>query len=46
MLSDFTMNSRMGSLTAMIIAMALIIDFLLLPVILLYVDKKKENANV
>lgn len=46
MLSDFTMNSKMGSLTAMIIAMALIIDFLLLPVILLYVDKKKENANV
>ncbi len=46
MLSDFTMNSRMGSLTAMIIAAALIIDFLLLPVILLYVDKKKENANV
>ncbi|MCF6215821.1 MAG: MMPL family transporter [Emcibacter sp.] len=46
MLSDFTMNSKMGAMTAMIIAVALIIDFLLLPVILLYVDKKKEPSNV
>jgi len=46
MLSDFSMNSKMGAMTAMMIAVALVIDFLLLPVILLYVDKKKENANV
>ena len=46
MLSDFTMNSKMGALTALIIAIALIVDFLLLPVILLYFDKKKEAVNV
>ncbi|MCF8473814.1 MAG: MMPL family transporter [Emcibacter sp.] len=46
MLSDFSMNSKMGSLTALIIGIALITDFLLLPVILLYIDKKKEITNV
>jgi len=46
MLSDFTLNSRMGALTAMIIAAALVVDFLLLPVLLLYVDKKKETIHV
>ena len=46
MLSDFSMNSKMGALTALVIAVALIVDFLLLPVILLYFDKKKENVNV
>lgn len=45
MLSDFDMNSKMGALTALIIAVALVTDFLLLPVILLYVDKKKEVSN-
>lgn len=45
MLSDFSMNSKMGALTALIIGVALIIDFLLLPVILLYFDKKKETIN-
>ncbi|MBL4802024.1 MAG: MMPL family transporter [Emcibacter sp.] len=46
MLSDFTMNSKMGFLTALIIAVALVTDFMLLPVILLYLDKKKETVNV
>ena len=46
MLSDFAMNSKMGALTAMIIGAALITDFLLLPVLLLYIDKKKETAHV
>lgn len=45
MLSDFSMNSKMGALTALVIGAALITDFLLLPVILLYVDKKKEIMN-
>jgi len=44
MLSDFYMNSKMGMLTAMIIAVALVTDFLLLPVLLLYLDKQKEIA--
>ncbi|NOZ43094.1 MAG: MMPL family transporter, partial [Alphaproteobacteria bacterium] len=46
MLSDFTMNSKMGALTALIIAVALVTDFLLLPVLLLYADKEKEPKNV
>jgi len=45
MLSDFAMNSKMGALTAMVIAVALVVDFLLLPVLLLYLDKKKEAVN-
>jgi len=43
MFSNFTMNSKMGMLTALIIAVALIIDFLLLPAILLYIDKRQYN---
>ncbi len=42
MLSDFSMNSKMGAMTALVIAAALITDFLLLPVILLYFDKKRK----
>ncbi|PCJ40542.1 MAG: RND transporter [Alphaproteobacteria bacterium] len=45
MLSDFTMNSKMGALTALVIGVALVTDFLLLPVILLYLDKKKDKVN-
>lgn len=45
MLSDFSMNSKMGALTALVIAAALVTNFLLLPVILLYFDKKKESKN-
>ncbi len=45
MLSDFSMNSKMGALTALVIGVALVVDFLLLPVILLYLDKKKDKVN-
>ncbi|WP_144392431.1 efflux RND transporter permease subunit [Pleionea sediminis] len=41
-LSDFTMNSEMGMMTAMTIAIALIVDFLLLPPLLI---KLEENEN-
>lgn len=40
MFSSFTLNSMMGALTALIIAIALVTDFLLLPALLLYVDRK------
>lgn len=42
MFSNFTLNSHMGALTALIIAIALVTDFLLLPALLLYVDRKKD----
>ncbi len=38
--SHFTMNSEMGLMTAMTIAIALILDFLLLPPLLMALDKK------
>jgi len=41
-LSDFLINSLMGLLTAMIIAVALVFDFLFLPALLLVFDKKKR----
>ena len=40
-LSDFLINSLMGLLTAMIIAVALVFDFLFLPALLLAFDRKK-----
>ncbi|MFC7049768.1 efflux RND transporter permease subunit [Emcibacter nanhaiensis] len=45
--SDYLINAKMGLLTALIIAVALVTDFLLLPTILLFVDKKgsKKDAN-
>ncbi|WP_417317278.1 efflux RND transporter permease subunit [Emcibacter sp.] len=46
-LSDYLINAKMGLLTALIIAVALVTDFLLLPTILLFVDKKgsKKDAD-
>jgi uncharacterized protein len=41
-LSDFLINSLMGLLTAMIIAVALVFDFLFLPALLLVFDNKKR----
>ena len=41
-LSDFLINSLMGLLTAMIISVALVFDFLFLPALLLVFDKKKR----
>lgn len=43
MLSAFKMNSLMGMLTAIIIACALIADFLLLPPILMLTNRKKKK---
>ncbi|MCH2038489.1 MAG: MMPL family transporter [Rickettsiales bacterium] len=42
--SAFQMNSLMGSLTAIIIGCALVADFLLLPPLLMYLDKKKRAS--
>ncbi|WMS85977.1 efflux RND transporter permease subunit [Pleionea litopenaei] len=47
-LSTFTMNSEMGMMTAMTIAIALIVDFLLLPPLLIKLEEKqhaKETHN-
>ena len=41
-LSTFKLNSDMGLLTSVVIALALIADFLLLPALLLKIDAKKE----
>lgn len=42
-MSSFRMNSWMGQLTAIVIAFALIADFILLPAFLLVVDGKKDR---
>jgi len=45
-LSDFKLNSGMGLLTSIIIALALIADFLLLPSLLLKIEEKRnENTD-
>jgi len=41
--SSFKLNSGMGALTAIVIALALLADFLFLPTVLM---KSKENSNV
>ena len=43
--SSFRLNSDMGSATALIFIMALIIDFLILPALLLWVDRDKPNVG-
>ncbi len=43
--SNFAMNSGMGQLTAIIVVVALVIDFLLLPTLLLALDRKKINLQ-
>ena len=45
-ISTFKMNSDMGLLTAITITAALIIDFLLLPPLLMMLDKKKVSQPV
>ncbi|MDQ6961745.1 MAG: MMPL family transporter [Mariprofundaceae bacterium] len=42
--STFALNSQMALLTSIAIAMALLADFLLLPVLLMRMDRKKEKA--
>lgn len=46
MFSGFRLNSDMGMLTALIIVIALVIDFLLLPACLLRFDKTTEKSHV
>jgi len=43
--STFSLNSDMGIMTAITISVALIIDFLLLPAILLTYEKEKEDVQ-
>lgn len=43
--SSFKMNADMGLMTAMTLAIALIVDFLFLPALLLKVDGDKEHAQ-
>lgn len=44
-LSDFQINALMGLLTAMIIAVALVTDFLFLPALLLLLDRDKSDKE-
>jgi len=46
MQSSFGFNSDMGKMTAITIVVALVLDLLLLPSLLLIIDKKKEEANL
>ena len=43
--SDFLLNALMGVMVALIIAVALITDFLFLPALLLWVDRKKGEKT-
>ncbi|MDX8383113.1 MAG: hypothetical protein R8M45_03460, partial [Ghiorsea sp.] len=43
--SAFAMNSQMALLTSIAISMALLADFLLLPVLLMRMDKKKADKS-
>ena len=43
-LSEFEINGTMGSLTAIGIAIALIVDFLLLPPLLIKLDQRRDSA--
>ena len=42
-LSPFKVNAMLGLLVAMTVGVALILDFLLLPALLLYLDKKRTG---
>jgi predicted RND superfamily exporter protein len=43
MLSDYRMSADMGLLSAITISIALVMDFLLLPSVLLVADKKQDT---
>lgn len=45
MLSNFTVNAKMGVMISATISIALIFDFLLLPALLMKVDQKKESPE-
>jgi predicted RND superfamily exporter protein len=44
-LSAFRLNNSMGMLTAIAIGMALLVDFLLLPALLLTIDRKRKGSS-
>jgi len=44
-LSDFTVNAEMGLLTAFAVAAALVIDFVLLPPLLMAVERKQRRSD-
>jgi predicted RND superfamily exporter protein len=44
-LSAFRLNTSMGVLTAIAIGMALLVDFLLLPALLLTIDRKRKGSS-
>jgi predicted RND superfamily exporter protein len=45
-LSDFLTNAYLGQFVAIIIAVALVVDFLLLPAVLMLVDGRKKSEPV
>jgi predicted RND superfamily exporter protein len=44
-LSDFRLNSDMGELSAIIIVVALVVDFLFLPTLLMFFDRKRQTTQ-
>jgi len=46
MLSDFVPNARFGVMTALVIAGALVVDFLVLPQLILWLDREKGEVRV
>lgn len=46
MLSNFTVNAKMGIMISATISIALIFDFLLLPMLLMKADEKKDEIDV
>jgi hypothetical protein len=45
-LSSFKLNSGMGMLTAIVVTMALVADFLFLPALLIKLEEKKNEKNI
>ncbi|MCG8507175.1 MAG: MMPL family transporter [Sphingomonadales bacterium] len=45
MLSDFVINSYLGMMTAMIIAIALVTDFTLLPAVLMTIERSRRRTH-
>ncbi len=46
MLSTFNLNAMAGALTALTIAIALIFDFLMLPILLMFFDRDQSNQSI
>jgi len=44
-MSSFKLNSGMGTLTALVISLALLADFLLLPTLLMKIEEKSDEKN-